>query len=62
MERLLSISELCDLIGARRQTIYKWVHEKRIPFLKPGGKLVRFRASDIERWLEGRKKSGKRGV
>ena len=51
MEQLLNIKQLSALIGAKRQTIYRWVHEKSIPFLKVGN-LVKFRPSAIERWLK----------
>lgn len=58
MEKLLNITELCDLIGAKRQTVYRWVHEAFIPTLKVGG-LVRFRPSEIEKWLDKRNKRQK---
>ena len=52
MEKLININDLSELIGAKRQTIYRWTHENFIPFLKVGGS-IRFRPSEIEIWLNG---------
>ena len=49
-EKLLNVPGLSDLIGVKKSTIRKWVHERRIPFLKVG-RCVRFRPSSIEGWL-----------
>ena len=51
MERLLNINELAQMLGVEQSTIYAWTHQKTIPFIKIG-KLVRFRLSDVESWLE----------
>ena len=50
MEKLLTPGEVCDLFGIRPQTLYCWTHLKKIPFQKVG-KFVRFRGSDLEKWL-----------
>jgi excisionase family DNA binding protein len=50
-EKLLNVRGLSHLIGVKQPTIRKWVHERRIPFLKVG-RCVRFRPSPIERWLK----------
>ena len=50
-EKLLNVPGLSDLIGVKKSTIRKWVHERRIPFLKVG-RCVRFRPSSIEGWLK----------
>lgn len=59
MEKLIGINELSQLIGARKQTIYRWIHEQFIPHHKVGG-LVRFRPSEIDAWLNKRKRQGKK--
>ncbi len=51
-EKLLNVPGLSDFIGVKESTIRKWVHERRIPFLKVG-RCVRFRPSSIEDWLKG---------
>jgi excisionase family DNA binding protein len=50
-EKLLNVPEISKLIGVKESTIRKWVHERRIPFLKVG-RCVRFRPSSIEAWLK----------
>ena len=50
-EKLLNVLGLSDLIGVKKPTIRKWVHERRIPFIKVG-RCVRFRPSSIEEWLK----------
>ena len=50
-EKLLNVPGLSDFIGVKKSTIRKWVHERRIPFLKVG-RCVRFRPSSIEAWLK----------
>ena len=51
MERLMTVEEVCQLLRIKKSTLYQWVHQKQIPCLKVG-RLVRFRAEDIEKWLE----------
>lgn len=60
MEKLIGINDLAQLLGAKKQTIYKWVHEKYLPFHKIGG-MVRFRESEINAWIDqgNKKRSGK---
>jgi excisionase family DNA binding protein len=51
MEKLLRPEEVAEALGIQLSTIYNWTHKGKIPFLKIGG-CVRFRQSDIEKWLE----------
>ena len=53
MEKLLGINEVSDIMGVKINTLYSWVHQNKIPHLKIG-RLVKFRQSDLERWLEGK--------
>jgi len=52
METFLSVEELAALFKLAEQTIRKWVLLRKIPFVKIG-KAVRFRPSEIERWVNG---------
>ncbi|MGD0283791.1 MAG: helix-turn-helix domain-containing protein [Dissulfurispiraceae bacterium] len=47
----MDIKELSDKLGVEVSTIYKWTHQRRIPFVHVG-KLVRFRETDVMRWLQ----------
>ena len=51
MEKLLDISEVSDIIGVQINTLYSWIHQKRIPYIKIG-RLVKFKPSDIDAWLK----------
>ncbi|MBI3599746.1 MAG: helix-turn-helix domain-containing protein [Nitrospinae bacterium] len=51
MEKLMTISDVAELLNMRRGQIYQLTFKKRIPYLKKIGGL-RFRRSDIEKWLD----------
>lgn len=53
MERLLTIEQISELLQIKKSTIYSLVNQKRIPFIKLSGKLLRFKSSEIEKWLDG---------
>lgn len=52
MEKLLSPQELAKATGLKVSYLYHLTHFRRIPFLKLGN-TVKFRLSEIEKWLEG---------
>lgn len=52
METLLKVEDVSQLIGVTKFTVYQLVYKKAIPCLKLTGKMLRFRKSDIEAWLE----------
>jgi len=49
--RLLNVQELSELTGLSENTIYCWVSQRRIPFVKLG-RLTRFDLQKIEEWIE----------
>ncbi len=49
--RLININELSEYIGLSTSTIYSWVSQTRIPFVKLG-RLTRFDLQKIEEWIE----------
>lgn len=54
-KKFLSLSELCDLTGWAKQTIYGKVSRREIPFIKKGRNLY-FDEQRINSWiLEGEK-------
>ena len=55
-ERWLSVEEIAEHLGVKRDTIYKWVRTKDIPFHKVG-RLVKFQIKEVDRWV----KDGKAG-
>lgn len=50
-KRFLGISELSEYLGLAKGTLYIWVCQKKIPYLKIG-KLVKFDIQEIEVWLK----------
>lgn len=53
--RLLSIGQLSQLLGVSVKTLYGWVCLRQIPYVKIG-RLVKFDALDIEKWIETKKR------
>ena len=54
-ERLLTASEVAELLGFSPATIVDWAEADKIPSYKLGGRL-RFRSSEVEAWLEDRRR------
>ena len=52
-DRWLSLKEIAGYLGARRETIYKWI-ERGMPGHRIG-KLWKFKQSEVDEWI----KSGK---
>ena len=43
----------------KKSTIYRWTHEEFIPYVKMG-RFVRFRARDIEKWVDDQATNGRK--
>ncbi|MET1009693.1 MAG: helix-turn-helix domain-containing protein [Gaiellaceae bacterium] len=50
-EPLLTARELGELLGFKPGTIVDWAERNELPHFKIGGRL-RFRAAEVEAWLE----------
>jgi len=50
-----SIQDLSNYLGIKTSTLYAMVEEKKIPHYKIG-RLVRFKRSEIDTWMEGNKR------
>lgn len=50
-KRFLGIKELSEYLGLTKGTIYVWVCQRRIPYLKIG-KLLKFDIIEINQWLK----------
>jgi excisionase family DNA binding protein len=49
--KLIGITEMAEYLGIRVSTLYSWVSQKRIPYIKLG-RLVKFDLRKIDKWLE----------
>jgi len=59
MEKLLNPHEIADVLGVQPSTIYQWTHQGYIPHVKIG-KFIRFKSTDIEKWVEKKSKEGRK--
>ena len=51
-ERLMSLEEVAEYLGVPVRTLYSWRATRKGPRGFRVGKYVRYKASDIEAWLE----------
>ena len=51
---LMDYTETANRLGIKLGTLYAWVSQGRIPYIRLSGKLVRFDPASIERWLKER--------
>ena len=51
METYLTIEEMAEYLKLAEQTIRKWVLNREIPYRKIK-KVIRFRVSEIEKWID----------
>ncbi|MFC1599234.1 helix-turn-helix domain-containing protein [Candidatus Omnitrophota bacterium] len=49
--RYLGIKELSEYLGVKTRTVYSWISEQKIPYVKVG-RLVRFELRKIDEWLD----------
>jgi excisionase family DNA binding protein len=54
-ENLLDVHGVAELLAVKPSTVYEWAETDRLPHYKLGNRL-RFRPSEIERWLDGRRR------
>ncbi len=59
MEKLLTVSDICELLQVKRSLVYKWVHYGYVPHIKIGTAL-RFRESRLEKWINNRESRGRK--
>lgn len=55
---LMNTRELAEYLGMDRQSIYQLIHQNKIPYMKPAGKLF-FDRVEIEKWLQDSKREVK---
>ena len=49
-ERWLSVEEIADHLGVKRDTVYKWILRRKMPAHKVG-RLWKFQASEVDAWV-----------
>jgi len=58
-KQLLSTSEASEFLGIKKNTLYEWIIQKKIPHIKVG-RLVKFKREDLEAWLKRRTQEEKK--
>lgn len=53
MKTLLDVDDLAKYLKLQKQTIYNWLHQRKISGMKVGG-VWRFDKQEIDRWLRSR--------
>ncbi|MDP8216314.1 MAG: helix-turn-helix domain-containing protein [Candidatus Kaelpia imicola] len=53
MGKLMDVSELADYLKLEKQTIYNWLHKKKISGIKVG-RVWRFDKNSVDEWLNSR--------
>ena len=59
MTELLTIDEVASYLKLPKSTLYAWHHRKEGPVPFKLGKHLRYRATDLEAWLESQRPSGR---
>lgn len=49
-ERWLSVDEIAEHLGVKRDTVYKWITRKNLPAHK-AGRLWKFTVSEVDAWV-----------
>ena len=50
-DRWLSVDEIAAYLGIKRDTVYKWIAEKRMPAHRMG-RLWKFRKDEVDEWVK----------
>ena len=50
----LTYAEASSLLGVKRGTLYSWVSRRAIPFVRLSPRMIRFRRTDLDEWLNSR--------
>jgi len=58
VNRLLTASEMAEILGVKPSTIYQWTHQRFIPHVKLG-RLVRFNLEKVMKWVEKKESNGR---
>lgn len=50
-DRWLSVEEVAHYLGVKRDTVYKWIEDKRMPAHKVG-RLWKFKRNEVDEWVK----------
>lgn len=55
--KFINYREAANLLGVPLGTLYFWVSQRKIPYIRYGNRHVVFDVSEIEAWIESRRVS-----
>jgi excisionase family DNA binding protein len=55
MSRYLTVDEVATLMRVKKQTIYKWVCERKLSSFAVGGRTI-FEESEVHKWISEHKR------
>jgi excisionase family DNA binding protein len=50
-DNYISIEEAANYLGVKTSTIRTWIKNKNMPHYRVGGKLLKFKKSEIDQWI-----------
>jgi len=50
-DRWLSVDDISAYLGIKRDTVYKWINEKKMPAHRMG-RLWKFRKEEVDLWVK----------
>ena len=50
-DRWLSVDEIGEYLGVKRDTVYKWINERGMPASKIG-RLWKFKVNEVDSWIK----------
>ena len=53
-DRWLSVEDVADYLGVKRDTVYKWIKRNDLPAYK-AGRLWKFSRRDVDRWVRAKR-------
>jgi len=51
-EKLIGIQAAAEYLGIPKSTLYVWTCRKKIPCIRISSRMLRFRLSELEAWLQ----------
>ncbi len=49
-DRWLSVTEIAEHLGVKKDTVYKWAARKNMPAHKVG-RLLKFQVKEVDKWI-----------
>ena len=49
-DRWLSVEDIAEYLGIKRDTVYRWIDRRNMPAHKVG-RLWKFRKDEVDRWV-----------